>query len=46
MENNPTGQFAEILVSQTGIVPDEKILKYSGRQFWPEEIVEKIKKIK
>ena len=45
MENNATGQFADLLVAQAGIVADEKILKYSGRQFWPEEIVEKIKKI-
>ena len=46
MENNPTGQFAELLRGITGITPAKLILKYSGRQFWPEEIVEMIKKIK
>lgn len=44
MENNNSGQFARILVSETGIVPDEKILKYSGEQFWPEEIIAKLRK--
>lgn len=45
LENNTTGQFADLLVAQAGIVADKKILKFSGRQFWPEEIVEKIKKL-
>lgn len=45
IENNYSGQFATILRGQTGITPDKLLLKYDGRQFWPEEIVEKVKKM-
>lgn len=45
IENNFSGQFATILRGQTGITPDKQLLKYDGRQFWPEEIVEKAGKL-
>lgn len=46
IENNYSGQFTTLLRGQTGIKPDKQLLKYDGRQFWPEEIVEKIQKLK
>lgn len=39
VENNATGQFAEIL-EQRGIKIHSKINKYDGRPFFPEEIVD------
>lgn len=44
IENNATGQFANILRQQTGINPDERLLKYDTAQFFPEEIVEAVEK--
>jgi len=46
IENNATGQFANLLRQQTGIEVDEKLLKYDGAQFFPEEVVESLKKFK
>ncbi len=46
IENNATGQFDKILRGQTGINPDERLLKYDGAQFFPEEIIEAVKKFK
>ncbi len=43
VENNFTGQFATLLRGATGITPDHQLLKYNGQQFWPEELVEKVK---
>lgn len=43
IENNSTAQFASLLAEHTGIELNEKILKYDGRPFYPEEIVDKIK---
>lgn len=43
VENNFSGQFATLLRGQTGITPDHQLLKYNGQQFWPEELVEKVK---
>ena len=40
VENNSTAQFAQIVKMHTGINFDEKILKYDGRPFYPEEIIE------
>jgi len=45
IENNATGQFAEIL-EQNGIKVSSKINKYDGRPFFPEEIVDMVKKLK
>jgi 2-oxoglutarate ferredoxin oxidoreductase subunit alpha len=42
VENNATGQFAEIL-GQHGIKVASKINKYDGRPFFPEEIVDRVK---
>jgi len=41
VENNSQGQFGKLLRQETGIDIKEKILKYDGRPFWPEEIVKK-----
>ncbi|PIZ63806.1 2-oxoacid:acceptor oxidoreductase subunit alpha [Candidatus Roizmanbacteria bacterium CG_4_10_14_0_2_um_filter_39_13] len=38
IENNSHAQFAQLLRMQTGIDLKEKLLKYDGRPFWPEEI--------
>ncbi len=38
VENNSTGQFGKLLQMETGIAIEEKILKYDGRPFYPEEI--------
>ncbi len=43
VENNATGQFAEIL-EQRGIKISSKINKYDGRPFFPEEIVDCVQK--
>lgn len=42
VEQNATGQLASLIREHTGILIKEKILKYDGRPFWPEEIVEKV----
>ncbi len=42
VEQNATGQLADLIRQHTGIRIQEKILKYDGRPFFPEEIVERI----
>lgn len=42
IENNSHAQFGKLLLMQTGIAIEEKLLKYDGRPFWPEEITEYI----
>ncbi len=42
VENNSQAQFGQLLRAQTGIDIKRKILKYDGRPFLPEEIVEKV----
>lgn len=44
VENNSHAQFGQLLRMQTGITLEEKLLKYDGRPFWPEEIVSYILK--
>lgn len=44
VEQNSTGQLAKLIRAETGIEITEKILKYDGRPFVPEEIVERLKK--
>lgn len=39
VENNATAQLGQLLRMQCGIELSEKLLKYDGRPFWPEEIV-------
>ncbi|MBI3315506.1 MAG: 2-oxoacid:acceptor oxidoreductase subunit alpha [Candidatus Omnitrophica bacterium] len=43
IENNYTGQLANVIRRCTGIKMDAKILKYSGRPFSPEEIIANLK---
>jgi 2-oxoglutarate ferredoxin oxidoreductase subunit alpha len=45
VENNSTGQFAQLLRQETGLVPTGKILKFDGRPFYPIEIVNKVKEM-
>jgi len=45
VENNKTAQLAKIIMMNTGYSIKNKILKYSGRQFLPEEIISGIEKI-
>jgi len=45
VENNKTSQLAKIIAMNTGYRIKNKILKYSGRQFLPEEIINGIEKI-
>jgi 2-oxoglutarate ferredoxin oxidoreductase subunit alpha len=46
MENNATGQFANLLRQQTGYeIPQEnRHLRYSGKPWSVEEVVEMLKK--
>jgi 2-oxoglutarate ferredoxin oxidoreductase subunit alpha len=43
VENNSTGQFAQLLRQETGLVPTGTVLKFDGRPFYPIEIVNKVK---
>ncbi len=45
IENNATAQLAGYLKEQCGFEPVGKILRYDGRPFFPENIVEKVEKI-
>lgn len=45
VENNSTAQFAGILREHTGFVPDFYLLRFDGRPFFPENIVEEVKKL-
>lgn len=45
IEQNATGQFGAYLKEKLGVEPHDALLKYDGRPFYPEEIVEKMKKI-
>lgn len=42
IEQNGTGQLASLIRAQTGIEITEKLLKYDGRPFMPEEILERV----
>ncbi len=44
IENNVSGQLAEIIHRETGLVVDQKILKYDGRPFLSHEIVREVEK--
>lgn len=43
VENNSTGQFGQLIRQETGISVYQKLLKYDGRPFYPEEIVAYVK---
>jgi 2-oxoglutarate ferredoxin oxidoreductase subunit alpha len=45
IENNKTSQLGKIIAQETGIQIKDKLLKYTGRQFFPHEIVEKVKRL-
>lgn len=44
VEQNFTGQLGKLIAMETGILMDESILKYDGRQLTPMFIVNKVKK--
>lgn len=46
VENNQTGQFADLIQKETGILVPERILKYDGMPFSVEELVVEITKRK
>ncbi|HUW67821.1 MAG TPA: 2-oxoacid:acceptor oxidoreductase subunit alpha [Candidatus Nanoarchaeia archaeon] len=45
VENNKEAQLAGVIRERTGIEMDEKILKYNGQQFTPEEIANKVMEV-
>lgn len=45
IECNHTAQMAGLIKEKAGIMVEESLLKYDGRPFYPEEIVEKLKSI-
>ena len=45
IEGNATGQFADLLKKEFAIKEVKKILKYNGRQFYVEEIIEYLEEI-
>lgn len=44
VEQNATGQLAALIREHTGIEIKEKVLKFDGRPFFPEDIVEAIRR--
>lgn len=46
IENNYTGQFANLIKHELNISVDERILKYNGMAFSVEELVEKIRGVR
>ncbi|MFX1521768.1 MAG: 2-oxoacid:acceptor oxidoreductase subunit alpha, partial [Promethearchaeota archaeon] len=44
VENNYTGQYANMIRAYTGTLPSGGINKYDGRPFAPEQIVEEVKR--
>ncbi|MFC1691294.1 2-oxoacid:acceptor oxidoreductase subunit alpha [Nanoarchaeota archaeon] len=45
IENNSWGQLGRVIRQETGIEMKNKLLKYDGRQFFPEEIADGIKQM-
>ena len=43
IEGNYTGQFERLLRAETGWFPHDRLHKYDGEPFWPEEIAAKVK---
>ena len=46
IENNKTAQLGKLIAQETGIIIKNKLLKYTGRQFYPNEIVTKVRSLK
>ena len=44
VENNATGQLGNLIRQKTGLAVADKILKYNGRQFFRDELVDLIEK--
>lgn len=42
VENNYTGQFADLFSQETGLSVDQRILRYDGRPFTPRDITDQI----
>lgn len=42
VENNSTGQLGQLLRQETGIEIKDKLLKYDGRPFYPEEVLKHV----
>ena len=38
VEGNATGQFAQLLKEQVGLIPDATFFQYDGRPFFPSDI--------
>ena len=45
VENNVTGLLGQVIREQTGVAIDKKILKYDGRPFTPEDIIQKVREL-
>lgn len=45
LEQNSTGQFAQLLRQETGCAPTEMILKYDGRPFYVDDLLEQARKV-
>jgi 2-oxoglutarate ferredoxin oxidoreductase subunit alpha len=45
VEDSPRGAFAELLRSESGVLPEEKILKDDGIPFYAEELTESLKEL-
>jgi 2-oxoglutarate/2-oxoacid ferredoxin oxidoreductase subunit alpha len=45
VENNVTGLLGQVIREQTGFVIEKQILKYDGRPFTPEEIIQRVKEL-
>ena len=45
VEGNQTGQLERLVRAETGWSPNDRLLKYDGEPFWPEEIVAKVKAV-
>jgi 2-oxoglutarate ferredoxin oxidoreductase subunit alpha len=46
VENNTTGLLGDVIAEQTGYIIKDKVLKYDARPFTPDDIINKIKKVK
>jgi 2-oxoglutarate ferredoxin oxidoreductase subunit alpha len=45
VEANATGQLAKLICQETGLKIKDKILQYDGRQFYPEAIIEAVRRL-
>lgn len=45
IEGNYTGQLERLIRAESGWFPDDRLHKYDGEPFWPEEIVAKVQSL-